>query len=123
MATMTRRRLLVFSLIATLVGLGVGAWALWPQRTAITRENAAKIQKGMTLAEVEAILGGTARHELPPGSLVTTIGAVVPDAWWQSEDAVVWLNLDSDGRVAEVHCVDGPSDVDPLSILPRWLRR
>lgn len=57
-----RRRLLLFSLLAGLFTLGVGAWLLWP-RTAITRENAAKIQIGMTLAEVEAILGGPVRND------------------------------------------------------------
>jgi outer membrane protein assembly factor BamE (lipoprotein component of BamABCDE complex) len=60
---MTRRRLLLFALIAVAVVLAVGVWLLWP-RTAITRENAAKIQAGMTLAEVEAILGGPARDEM-----------------------------------------------------------
>jgi hypothetical protein len=55
----TRRRLLVFGLLATVTGLSVGgSWLLWLRpTTAITRENAAKIKEGMTLAEVEAILG------------------------------------------------------------------
>jgi len=118
----TRRRLLLFGLLAGLITLAVGGWMLWPRPSAITSENAAKIQVGMTLAEVEVILGAQARRELPPGGLVTTIGPVVPDAWWQSEDALVWIYLDS-GRVAEIHCVDGPSDLDPLSLIPPWLRR
>ena len=59
---MTRRRLLMFGFLVMLVMLGVGVWLLLPT-TAITRENAAKIQEGMTLAEVEAILGGPARSE------------------------------------------------------------
>jgi hypothetical protein len=60
-----RRRLLLFGLLAGLLVLGVGGWLLWPwpRSSAITAENAAKIQKGMTLAEVEAILGGPARNE------------------------------------------------------------
>jgi hypothetical protein len=58
----TRRRLLVFGLLAGLLALGVGGWLVW-SRTAITRENAAKITEGMTLAEVEAILGGPERDE------------------------------------------------------------
>ena len=55
----TRRRLLLPSLLACLATLAV---VLWP-RTAITPENAAKIQAGMTLTEVEALLGGPARDE------------------------------------------------------------
>ena len=40
----------------------VGGWLLWP-RPSITRENAAKIGIGMTLGEVEALLGGPERIE------------------------------------------------------------
>src|SRR4051812_9676536 len=53
-------RFLFLSVAAVAVGLAVGVWVLWPH-TEITPENAAKIRKGMTLAEVEAILGGPAR--------------------------------------------------------------
>jgi hypothetical protein len=71
---MSRRRLLLmFGFLVVLVMLGVGEFVLWAQpRTAITRENAAKIQVGMTLAEVEAILGGPARYEAT-GELVAEI--------------------------------------------------
>jgi hypothetical protein len=34
---MTRRRLLLFGLLAAVIVLGVGVWLFWP-RTAITRE-------------------------------------------------------------------------------------
>ncbi len=56
------RRLLLLAVVAVAMALASGTWLLWP-RTAITRENAAKIKEGMTLAEVEAILGGPARHD------------------------------------------------------------
>src|SRR5581483_2117599 len=42
-------------------GLAV-AWLLSP-RSAVTPENAAMIEKGMIIAEVEAIMGGAARDE------------------------------------------------------------
>src|SRR5947209_1331884 len=51
------RRLLVLAVLSTAASLAVGVWWVWP-RTAITRENAARIEKAMTLAEVAAILGG-----------------------------------------------------------------
>jgi hypothetical protein len=56
---MTRRtrRLLLFGLPAALLASAIAAALLWP-RTAITRENAARIQVGMTLTQVEAILAG-----------------------------------------------------------------
>lgn len=56
------RRLLLLALPVGLLVLAIGVGLLWP-RTAITRENAAKIEPGMTLAEVEAKLGGPARDE------------------------------------------------------------
>jgi hypothetical protein len=58
---MTRRRLLLFGLLATIAILAT-VWLLWP-RTAITRENAAKIQPGITLADVEKLLGCPDRDE------------------------------------------------------------
>jgi hypothetical protein len=58
----SRRRLLLFGLPATAVVVALVLWLLWP-RTAITPENAAKIRAGMTLAEVQAILGGPPRSE------------------------------------------------------------
>src|SRR5438067_993746 len=57
---MTRRHLLLFSLLAGLLALGVDVWLLWP-RSAVTRENFAKLRVGMTLAEVEEVLGEAAQ--------------------------------------------------------------
>jgi hypothetical protein len=57
-----RLRLLVLVVVGAVAAVAIGVWLLWP-RTALTRENAAKIQVGMTLTEVEAILGGPARDE------------------------------------------------------------
>jgi hypothetical protein len=59
---MTRGRLLLLGLLGGLLAMGAGLWLIWP-RSAITRENAAKIQVGMTLAEVEVILGGPSRDD------------------------------------------------------------
>lgn len=64
---MSKRRLLAFGVPLALILLGLSAWVVWPQeRSAITRVNVAKIQLGMTLAEVESILGGPARMEESP---------------------------------------------------------
>jgi outer membrane protein assembly factor BamE (lipoprotein component of BamABCDE complex) len=58
-----RRRLLLALALLTCVLAGGVAWLLLARETAITRENAAKIENGMTQAEVEAILGGPARND------------------------------------------------------------
>jgi hypothetical protein len=53
---MTRRRVLLCGMLTGLVLFGAGAWLLRP-RTALNLENAAKIQIGITLAAVEAVVG------------------------------------------------------------------
>jgi hypothetical protein len=122
-------------------------WLLWP-RTAITRENAAKIQVGMTMAEVEAILGGPARDEMTgpcvpdlteeergragPSRMseqrridllvATAPTAAVPWPRWRSDRVAVVVLFDTDGRVSD--CLSFPVrrvDEGPLDRLRRWL--
>jgi len=69
---------------------GVLYVALWP-RTPITRENVARIQPGMDLAEVEAILGGPARNDAT--GPVTWEGPAPFDA-----SGLLWGNADEGGR-------------------------
>jgi hypothetical protein len=146
---MTRRtrRLLLFGLPAGLMVTLVAAWLLWP-RTAITRENAARIQPGMTLAEVEAILGGAARSDttgpvnLDPAAtsdaleqawFLEKVVRVWEDAldrqddtprslWWKSNNVAIRVRFDPQGRVSE--CLAFPMrrvDEAPLAMLRRWL--
>jgi hypothetical protein len=56
-----RRLLLFFGLFAGIaIAVLLATWLLWPHPS-ITRENAAKLTKGMTLSEIEALLGGPER--------------------------------------------------------------
>jgi hypothetical protein len=55
-------RFLFLSVATVVVGLAAGVYMVWP-RTAITVGNAKRITEGMTLVEVEAVLGGPARDE------------------------------------------------------------
>jgi hypothetical protein len=106
----TRRRLL-FSLPAGLAVALVTAWLFWP-RTAITEENAAKVQVGMTLAEVEAVLGGPARDE-STGPLTTDIAlrqvalrqVMLDDSLsglWTSNHVMVCINFGADRQVTQM---------------------
>jgi hypothetical protein len=61
-SAMIRLLTFFFDPVFLLLVAGLGG-ALPCPRSAITRENAAKIAKGMTPAQVEAILGGQARNE------------------------------------------------------------
>jgi hypothetical protein len=60
---MRRRRFLLLTLIATLAFFSALGVILWWQQSAISPQNSDKIQVGMTVAEVEALLGGEARNE------------------------------------------------------------
>jgi hypothetical protein len=62
---MRRRKPLSVLAVGLAVVVVVGAFALWPGQSKITRESFDRIQKGMSRAEVEAILGG------PPGDYRT----------------------------------------------------
>jgi outer membrane protein assembly factor BamE (lipoprotein component of BamABCDE complex) len=53
--------MLLVTSAGALAVLAVGLWLISPASSAITRANAAQVQKGMTLEEVETILGGPAR--------------------------------------------------------------
>ena len=137
---MTRRRLLLFGVPLALVAIGVSGWLLYPT-TAITRENAAKIQDGMTRRQVEAILGGPPRDE--------TTGPILPeddslDGWglfmlmmepkkhpttarqpcyWFSDHVTVMVYFHNDGHMdfhMELAMRRRPEN--PLELLRRWLR-
>ncbi len=120
---MTRRRLLLFGLLAGLLAGGAGVWLLWP-RTAIIRENFDKVQVGMNLAEVEAVLGGPERNE-STGPLMGDSGNDEHDhlqaivwrervfdtmprtenpypavKWWTSDVLMVRVDFDENGQVA-----------------------
>jgi hypothetical protein len=131
----TRRRLLVFGLLAGVFALGAGGWLLWPTepRTAITRENAEKLKTGMTLEEVQAILDGPARNDatvpvalefqimgprlssvprhLEIEPLIWQSNVVQINAWFDVEHKLISFNIFTCRRVPE----------SPLDMLRRWL--
>jgi hypothetical protein len=139
---MTRRRMLLFGLlaaVAAVVGIAVAAWLLWPG-SAITRENAADIREGMTLAEVEAMLGGPARDETTgPVEREEPPEFAEPDArgirWritfldmrsgvhrWESDQARVWVHFDDAGRATDCHVFPMRRvQESPLAMVRRWM--
>jgi hypothetical protein len=98
-----KRKLLALGVLAL---LGAAAFVLWPRPNRVTRENYDRIRKGMSRAEVEAILG-------PPGdySTVDSEGLGVSDVGfdhsgsqdvtvaWVSDGADVWVFLNPMGKV------------------------
>src|SRR4051812_29388784 len=125
---MTRRRWLLLGMLVAAAVVAAGLWLNQPPRSAINAENAAKIEIGMTLAEVEAVLGGPARDETTgPVNDVIFGGELMlpggPSAEWVSDEYRVWVWLDSEGRV-DLYS-DSPVQrlpETPLEKLRRWLR-
>jgi hypothetical protein len=136
---MIRRRLLICGTLAGFILLGIGLWLFAP-RTAITRENAARIEQGMTLAEVEAILGGPSRNDatgpvvadedeepmrLECHQYITAMQRIAGDrgpVHWQSNRVIVSVSFGDDGRVRACSCIlTRPADEGPLDMLRRWL--
>lgn len=138
---MTRpRRRLLLALFAVVMLLVLGVWLHWTKPfSAITRENAAKIKDGMTLAEVEAILGGPPRDETtgpvireeppefaPPDargrSFRITIVNLRQHLEWHSDQVRIWVHFDSHGRVTDfTHFPTHRAEESPLALLRRWL--
>jgi hypothetical protein len=119
----------------------VVACMLWP-RTAITVGNAAKVHRCMTLAEVEAFLGGPARDESsgivilaggPDNSSLNGGSVPVESPFWDGDDivgcirtwlsdsAAVWVVFDNADAVADVrHRPTCRLHESPLNRLRRW---
>jgi hypothetical protein len=109
---MTRRRVLLLGSIAVVAALAVTGWVV-SRQSAITRENAARISEDMTLAEVEAILGGPERDdstgptEFDPdrdnlvyvitGSDLETRPLTVH--WWHTDTVSIGVSSSADGHV------------------------
>jgi hypothetical protein len=93
----------LFLVLAGLTVLAVEAIVLWPREDRITRENCDHIRKGMSLDEVEAILG-------PPGDYRTgpTNGGspfFVKERYrWSGDTAEIEMRLDSSKRADQVSC-------------------
>jgi hypothetical protein len=120
---MRRRKLLAAVALGVLALVAVGAIALWPQPSRITDENFDCIHKGMTRAEVEAILGppgdyttGPVNYDTrPPVYFLSPDGSV---AFWNSDMAYAHVLFDASGKVEEIFFHPGrPQDQGPLANL------
>jgi hypothetical protein len=116
---MTRRRLLVFGLPVALLLLGVGVWLLGSSpavASSITMENAARIKGGMTLEEVEAILGD-------PGKALNA--GDNPNSCWISWQGAYgfFLTVQFEGTPGRVSAImQGRMEPEPIrERIRRWL--
>src|SRR5262249_31624007 len=128
-----RTRVLVLVVVATAVGvLAYAGWWLATPRHRISLNSSVEIQHGMTLEQVEAILG------VPPGNYATqeefrrmgggqtwhqTTGGRCRCAEWVSDELAIWVYFDPDGTAKLVGITDigGHAPEPLLKRMPRWL--
>src|SRR5262249_34589183 len=124
----TRRRRWLLGLLAVLV-LAAGLLLLWPRPSAVTEENYGLIRLGMTLAEVETLLGGPAgHHRVLIKRIVQTRDdidvprlAEGPYRQWIDMRHMIGVQFDADDRVIGKDL----GDVEPESLWRQplvWLR-
>jgi len=100
--TKRTRRFLLFGLLAGALALGACVWLVWPAPSPISWVNNQKIHEGMSLSEVEAVLGGPARRDTTrPFSVCFTghRGTADPTKEWVSDEIWIMVYLDADNRV------------------------
>src|ERR1043166_7205079 len=97
---------------------------MWPNSSAINLENSKRVRQGMTVAEIEEILGGPARDESPADSKRQYVGPQWKpirlegvaelengefERTWRSADCEIVVIFDADG-CAITHGVNHPID-------------
>jgi hypothetical protein len=108
-ASGARRRFLLFALLSVLVVAAVFVAMVRPRPSAITRDNEARIHEGMTVDELEAILGGPPRDEstgptdYDPDGLTHVLGRPAPPmvtniSEWISDEVMIRVAFDAGGR-------------------------
>lgn len=127
-----RKRLLFTLGPLALVLLG-GYALLWWTAPRVSRANFGRIEVGMTLAEVEALLGPPGmyatgplvdREGQRPFSVFIDYGPRPGGArkLWVGDHGAVWVNLDDAGRVAGTQVLGLRREAEPpLVKLRRWL--
>src|SRR5262249_19726167 len=109
--------LLCLGIAAVGLGLAFTNWvlSLWP---GVTEAHLTQVRAGMTLQEVEALLGG-------PGVSVCRAAnatAMSEDYYWEGDEGRAWISLGSDGRVKAARWTSfGRTRPSPLDRFLAWL--
>jgi hypothetical protein len=112
---MTKLRLSLIGILPICIAMTLGVLMLLPPRPGVTKANSDRIQKGMTLAEVERILGGEGfRGEGGDRAQFDTCSV------WETDDGSIALVGFTDGGV--VHLEWQESNESILDKICRWLR-
>jgi hypothetical protein len=110
---MTRKKLILACAFLLLTFLGA-IWSLFvfSRQPGINRWNAERIVIGMTEAQVEELLGGTAGDRAPPTEILWTAGWSFADTEaflngvqkkWLNDKVRIWVFFDSNDRVISTY--------------------
>jgi hypothetical protein len=128
---MLKRRWMIVPLSAACAGLGVAAWLLLcpaPPSSRITPAAAGRIERGMTAAEAEAVIGlppGDYRSD-PPGpghfaEFLPKLGVRVLE--WEAGACTIQVRVDENsGRVLSKLVGESLGPSPPSKRLRAWLR-
>jgi hypothetical protein len=114
--TMTKKRLLLIAAVPLTIAVTLGVLALLPPSPGVTKANFDRIEKGMTLAEVEEIFGGKAvlRYD---GKM--TAGVPYWAMVWSANDGAEAVIYFEGNFVDEKTCQDSTQTI--LDKILRWL--
>lgn len=134
---MKRSHLIVVTASLSVVLLGVGAWTVLPRGSAICRENYDRLTAGMSLREVEDILGGPARDaSTGPISALWSHGATVFESSvststiesgsysriWYSDSAAIVIEFSPEWTLSDTTFTPVYRDYDGLwGTVRRWM--
>jgi hypothetical protein len=109
-----------FGIVLIALGFTITDRMLGPS---LTEANARRILRGMTLQQVEAILGGPPTHrEVIPLKRYSPDGdVVVYRLWWVGEAGAVVVITSYGGQVREAGWVPATSPSGPFARLRAWL--
>jgi hypothetical protein len=103
--TNRKRRILTFA-ATVLVIAGVGVFALLPQPDRITPENFDRILDGMSLLEVDSVLGPSGDYTTGPITIVVPewgLGVPAKNTYyeWTSDSDSILIGFDTSGEVVD----------------------
>jgi hypothetical protein len=116
-SAMKRRYLTVAGILAVCICLTLGVLAIMPPRPGVTKANFDRIEEGMTLPEVEAILGSDRGSRGIVTEVFLPIGHEIEE--WGGDEGFANIVFDERRRVIRKDWNDAPLPL--LQRIRRWL--